>query len=63
MRRISLISVKCQRCGKTLVATDRSLYRLDDLKRAVGVLCSDCATEEEKQELNHEIGKQLAGVK
>ncbi len=63
MRRISLISVNCKRCGKALITTDRSLHGLDSLKRAVGILCSDCTTEEEKQELNHEIGKRLAGVK
>ena len=54
--KIKLIQVKCERCNKPITTTNRSLYGADELKAKFGKLCNNCATDEEKHQINYEIG-------
>jgi len=58
-RKISIETVKCVRCGKSIATTSRSVLGLDTLKFKYGYICSDCATPSEKQHILEEIGKTI----
>jgi Protein of unknown function (DUF2688) len=54
--KIRLETRPCERCGKPLVVANNSFYGLDKEKRSFGVICEDCATEQERHEVNMAIG-------
>ena len=60
MTRPKIIIAPCVRCGKEVCSLSRSLYGLDELKAKTGVICSACATSEEKMALAMEMGRQLS---
>jgi len=50
-KRITIEQTACKRCGKPLATASRSILGLDRLKARLGSICSDCTTEDEKQEM------------
>lgn len=60
--RIQLIETKCEKCGKPLVTTSRSLHGLDALKAATPILCAGCATVETLWDINYAIGRGITAV-
>lgn len=60
MRKISIVTTKCKRCGKSLSTTSRSLLGLDAEKIAFGDVCKDCVTPEEMQSILNVQGKELS---
>lgn len=59
--KIQIVTTKCDRCGKPLATTNRSIHGLDSLKAECGNICSTCATESEKFEILQQQGQALAG--
>ena len=57
--RITIEQTTCRRCGKPLATTSRSLFGLDRLKARLGSICSDCMTEDEKQEMLEAMGDSI----
>ncbi len=55
--RIQMITAPCKRCGNPVTTASRSIYGLDRQKAEFGVVCSNCATPEEKYDINMQIGK------
>ncbi len=55
MRKVKfqLVKTTCRRCGKDLYTGNRSLYGLDEAKKRLDRICSDCITVEERNEINH----------
>jgi len=51
---MKLTKTHCQRCGREIYKTEKSLY---DLKNQFGDICEACATDEEKHEINLAIGQ------
>jgi len=52
---------KCSRCPKLVYVSNKSFYGLDKLKAETPILCDDCATPQEKAEINLKIGRGIAG--
>ena len=59
---ITIEIVHCERCGKEIATTSRSLYGLDTLKAHYCYLCFDCTTPEERYEIINTIGFALSGA-
>lgn len=57
--KLKLLKVECQRCGKPLYMANRSILRSPQLKVVCGILCSDCATPEEKHKILNDQGLAL----
>jgi hypothetical protein len=53
----------CIRCGKPLTILANSLYGLDALKWKYARICQDCATPDEKHEINELIGQGIVDRK
>ena len=54
---MKLTKTHCQRCGKEIYKTEKSLYGLDNLKNQIGDICKNCTTEDEKHEINLAVGQ------
>ena len=59
MKPIQIVTTKCKRCGKQIATGSRSLIGLDSLKSALGDICNDCITPEERQIILHAQGTAL----
>jgi len=57
--RISIITVNCKRCGKSIATASRSIYGADAAKVAFGNICQSCTADEEKHEILHCIGETI----
>ena len=55
-KKITIETVNCKRCGKSLSTTSRSIHGLDNLKAKYGYLCHNCTTSEERNEMVNAIG-------
>lgn len=51
-RRPQMIQAECRRgCGATLHTLDRSLYGLDEIRKKYYLICAECLTPDEKEEM------------
>lgn len=51
--KFQLIKTNCKRCGRELYTGNRSLFGLDEAKKKLGGICSECITPEERQEMRN----------
>jgi hypothetical protein len=59
-KRIAIIVSKCRRCGKPLATASRSIWGADAIKKKYELICDDCLTPEEKDDM---FQKQVEQVK
>lgn len=58
--RIQIITTSCERCGKPLATTNRSIHGLDRLKAQYGIICEGCITKEEQHDMLQAMGQAIA---
>lgn len=55
-KRIQIHTAKCRRgCGKTLATTNRSIWGDEASKAKFELICEDCMTGDERQEMERAI--------
>jgi hypothetical protein len=59
MKPIRIVTTKCKRCGKQIATGSHSLVGLDSLKAALGDICNDCITPDERQTILRAQGQKL----
>jgi len=60
MSKIKLIPVACERCGRKIYTTNKSIHGIDTLKEETEICCSDCVTADELADLNIKIGEKIS---
>jgi hypothetical protein len=58
---ISIITVKCKRCGKEIATTSRSILGLDSLKAKYGNICQGCMDQDEQYRMLDEMANKIIG--
>lgn len=51
-KRIQIVVSKCKRCGCQLATASRSIYGNDVAKRKYELICKNCLTDEEYNDMN-----------
>jgi hypothetical protein len=49
--KIKVVVSKCRRCGKKLATTNRSIWGNDAAKKKYELICKDCLTDEEYNDM------------
>lgn len=58
MKKTDFINALCRRgCGKMLTSASRSTWGLGELKKKYELICHDCLTKKEHEEMLHAMGK------
>lgn len=59
MRRISILTTSCRRCGRKLATASHSIYGADAAKARWGSICETCITQAEQIEILNTIGQAI----